>query len=467
MVEWGLGTRFRLFPQMSMLAGFGEPETIEVSLPPGSIGPGPSDQVMYVVDAADKPQPYEGDYGPPYRGPALLPARPDPEGHFDRIPVTDRAFLSAHMYGSTRFVLDIWEGYLGRPIWWYDRRSGLQVELVPEIDWDNAHAGVGFIETGGRVNDEGIYQSFAMNFDVLAHEVGHTILFSELGLPSLDGLTADFLAYHESASDLIALISVLHFDSVLGYLIRQTGGNLYVLNWLNRIGELSDTEQIRIASNDVRLRDVAGIGLTENGEWYDPAGQGRKGHELSQPLTGAVFDILVEVYQDGLVHRGLIDPDHDVRNWTRQSVEASFDRLQTEASRAVEQNLGGFVDALREARDIIGRILALTWLRMTPQNLTLDQIAAAFLESAELLGQGHNMQAFAEDLAARDFDVAGGLAARRAQNPPPPQRSASYAERVAWVQRERITGTGTAVRAAAGQGSFEEVYRMINHDFRL
>ena len=109
------------------------------------------------------------------------------------------------MYGSVRFVLDIWEGYLGRPIWWYDPRAGFQVELIPEVDWDNAHAGVGFIETGGRVNEAGDYQPFALNFDVLAHEVGHTILFSELGLPDLETLTGDFLAYNESDSDVICL----------------------------------------------------------------------------------------------------------------------------------------------------------------------------------------------------------------------------------------------------------------------
>ena len=39
------GTRFRLFPAYA--AGYAEPELVEVSLPPGTIGPGPSDPWMY------------------------------------------------------------------------------------------------------------------------------------------------------------------------------------------------------------------------------------------------------------------------------------------------------------------------------------------------------------------------------------------------------------------------------------
>ncbi len=466
MTERRGGTRFRLFPQAPDLAGFSEPEVVEVSRPPGSIAAGPTDRVMYVVDAFDKRHHYEDDYAPPYRGPTLPPALPGPEGHFDHIPTSDRAFLSAHMYGSVRFVLDIWEGYLGRPIWWYDPRAGFQVELIPEVDWDNAHAGVGFIETGGRVNEAGDYQPFALNFDVLAHEVGHTILFSELGLPDLETLTGDFLAYHESVSDVIALISALHFEGVLDDLIRQTGGNLYALNWLNRIGELSATEQIRVASNDAHLEDLDGLTLGADGEWHDPSGEGRKAHDLSQPLTGAIFDALIEVYQDGLVRRGVIDSDLDVRNWTRGDVEASLAELQTRSGEALLRHETAFVDALREARDTVGRMVALTWLGLSPHDLSLDEIAAAFLDSAEMVGQTHNLQAFADDLAVRGFDIPRGVAQQQRRRPlPPPPRSAPYTTRAAWAQAN--ARAKPRLEIGADRRQFDGLYRMINHDFRI
>ena len=73
------GTRFRLFPQPSFLDSFERAETVWVSSPPGSLGPGPSDDRMYVVDPIGKPSPYgihpgpRGStdlYLPPWRGAA-------------------------------------------------------------------------------------------------------------------------------------------------------------------------------------------------------------------------------------------------------------------------------------------------------------------------------------------------------------------------------------------------------------
>ena len=61
------GTRFRLFPAYA--AGYAEPETVEVSPRPGTIGPGPSDPWMYAVHPLRKDAPYDPPQTmPPYRG---------------------------------------------------------------------------------------------------------------------------------------------------------------------------------------------------------------------------------------------------------------------------------------------------------------------------------------------------------------------------------------------------------------
>ena len=65
----GKGTKFRLFPQPGFLEPFQEPETVWVSPRAGSIGPGPADDRMYVVDTINKEQPYQFPYLPPYDGP--------------------------------------------------------------------------------------------------------------------------------------------------------------------------------------------------------------------------------------------------------------------------------------------------------------------------------------------------------------------------------------------------------------
>ena len=85
---------------------------------------------------------------------------------------------------------------------------------------------------------------------------------------------------------------MLHFNSVIDDLLTETSGNLYTFNELDRFAQLSPTTQIRLASNSVKLSAFAA-------GWVDE-------HDLSQPLTGAVFDIFVDIFQENLVERGLI-----------------------------------------------------------------------------------------------------------------------------------------------------------------
>ena len=101
------GTRVRLFGQSHYTEGFEEAEVVWLSPPAGSVGPGPSDDRMYVVDPIGKQEPYEFPYLPPYRGPAHSPVLPDAEGHFDYLDVGTRDFIATHMYGGIRRTLDI------------------------------------------------------------------------------------------------------------------------------------------------------------------------------------------------------------------------------------------------------------------------------------------------------------------------------------------------------------------------
>jgi hypothetical protein len=231
------GTRFKLYPQAPVLAAFAEPETVWVSQRPDTIQPGPADDRIYVVEPVDKPRVYDFPYLPPYRGPTRAPVAPGRDGHFDYLEPGDSGFEAAHMYGTIRRVLDIWEGYYGRGIPWHFRDHFEQLELIPFVNWDNAQSGYGFIEAGYGETETGARHPYALNFDVLAHELGHSLIFSEVGVPPPATMTAEYRGFQESASDLVALVAVLHFDSVVDRLLRTSNGDLYTLNELNRIGE--------------------------------------------------------------------------------------------------------------------------------------------------------------------------------------------------------------------------------------
>jgi hypothetical protein len=289
------GTRFSLFPQPPFLETFDEPETVWVSPPVGTVGPGPSDERMYVIDPIDKQFSYgvhpdrRGStflYLPPWQGPIRPPAEPGRAGHFDHLKPGTRAFEAAHLYGVVRRVLDIWEDYFKRPIPWHFREDYDRLEMLMLPHWDNAQAGYGFLEVGTETMETGEAFSFALNFDTLAHETGHSIIYAMVGVPTLETEEGEYFGFHESAADLVALLSVLHFESVVDHLMATTKGNLYTFNELNRFAELSQTTQIRIASNDLKLSQFAA-------GWTDE-------HLLAQPLTGAMFDILVDVFHENL-----------------------------------------------------------------------------------------------------------------------------------------------------------------------
>lgn len=366
------GTRFKLFAQPSYLEGFEEPETVEIASLPGSVGPGPSDERMYAVYQADKPAPYgiapDPSFGsrmflPPWTGKVLPPAIPDRNGHFDYLEPGTAQFEAAHLFGSVHFVTDIWQGYFGRPLRWHFDKDYERLELSILPEFDNAYAGYGFIEVGGhRANSR--YHPFSLNFDVIAHEVGHLIIYGEFGIPGRLATSGEYFGFHESAADLVALVSSLHFNSVVDDLLLNTRGDLYMLNLFNRMAELSDNDEIRIAANDRRLRDFACGWVKE--------------HDLSEPLTGAFFDIFVDLFHEHLVDADVIPPYlahladmlfEDPRY--APMVQAGFDR-------AFARNPDGFKLALLDTRDQFATLLAETWMRLDPDHLSYVDVAETF-----------------------------------------------------------------------------------------
>lgn len=369
------GTKFRLFPQPSFSESIDGTEVVWVSSPAGTVGPGPSDERMYVVDPIGKEQAYgakKGAFGsttlylPPWDGEVFSPAAPDELGHFDYLEPGTPEFEAAHLYGTVRRTLDVWEGYFGREIPWHFSAIFDRLEITRLQHLDNAYAGFGFLEAGSHFTETGAARPFSLNFDVIAHEVGHLIIYAEVGNPTDESAAGEYHGFHESAADLVAMITVLHFESVVDELFEMTSGNLYTFNELNRFAELSDNAQIRLASNDRKLSEFAD-------GW-------RKEHDLSQPLTGALFDILVDVFHESLLDRGLIDPRvEDLSDQIEDSPE--YDAvMQPLFDRAYHANPEGFRQALFDARDYLGVALARTWSRLSPHYLTYHGVGQAMLD---------------------------------------------------------------------------------------
>jgi hypothetical protein len=451
------GTRFRLFPQSG--ADFPVPEVVVLSPPAGTLRPGPDDGALHAILPAAPKLPYAPPHFlPPYAGPLLPPAMPDAAGHFDGIPLDTPQFLAAHLYGAARFTLDVWEGYLGHRLRWWHADFQPRLELVATVDWNNAHSGPGFVETGTRLNARGEARRFCLNMDVVAHELGHAIVFSKVGVPRAGRLTAQYLAFHETIADLVALLTALHFDSVVDRFLAQAWGNLYALSVVNRIGELSPVEQIRAVDFAARLDSFRGFELRPDGSWSDPSGAARTQHQLSQPLTAAIFAAMIEVYQDALVREGVIAPDDDARGWTTEEIERDFELLLAHVGRDFERLRPRFHAALRTARDWTGAVLARLLERVDADDLSFAAIARLFLELASPRTDPENALAFALCFATRDFELPQATPRGR------PPRRLSYVERV--LRAEHRKALEAMLPRATSLDEVSALGRMMPHDFR-
>ncbi|MFD1367789.1 gluzincin family metallopeptidase [Actinoplanes sichuanensis] len=391
-----VGTRFRIFPQPRFLQKadgsgplFAEPEQVTVSVEPEAMRPGPGDDRMFVIDAIGK-LPYNNFFRPPFRGNRRPAVQPGPDGHFDHLDPASREFSAATMYATVRRVLDIWEDYFGRTIQWHFESDFARLELIPLIEWNNAQSGYGFLEFGygskpnGTIDHE---RPFCENFDVLAHELGHSIIFAEVGVPANPRDEAiDYGGMHESAGDLVAIVASLHFHSVVDLLLDSTKGNLLTINGLDRVGELSDSREIRVAFNSRRMSDV-----------------GEEPHDRSLPLTGAIFDTMVEVFQQDLVAKKLISEDLRNRSTNLPGTSQDLVEIQAEFTAAYTGNEAAFKDSLLRARDYLGRLLAVTWGTIKPDFLTYHGILRALLAADREITGGENVQLIRACFAWREI----------------------------------------------------------------
>lgn len=387
-----VGTRVALFAQPAFLESYRDPVSVTLGPAAGTVRTGPADDRMYTVMPIGKHQPYgpSDDGGlsiPPWLGPQDTPAVPDADGHFDYLRPGDPGFMSAHAYGAARLTLDMLERYCG-PIPWHFSAEYARLEILSIDNYDNASCGWGYLELGVNQQQRGRSYPFALNFDIIAHEMGHLAVFSMSGMPDPFSPAGEQRAFHEAMADLVALLAATQLQPVVDQVLQTTQGNLYINNELNRIGELSPSDQIRMASNSVSLFEF------ESG-WADE-------HDLALPLVGAFFDILVEIYQRLLVDAGLLDPRILDLAENLERMQAFEHPVQDQHEAAFEAQPAAFYEAFYVARDHLGHLLAGVWKNVDARTLTYADVAVAAIMTERRLTGGRF-----EDTLRRSFEWRG------------------------------------------------------------
>lgn len=363
------GTRFRVYPQLRRLRGFGGSVVVYVNARPGTIQAGPRDDRIYVLDAPAKAPYQTSKKWPPYTGRVLGAAAPDPNGHFDHIRPADKAFASATAFATVRCVLDVWEEYLGRRLPWYFRDTYPRLEVIARIKADDAYSDYGYLEFGFDDADDPL----CLDFDAVAHEVGHLILKSVIGNPP-PPKRVEFRAHEEASADLVAIVAALHFESVVDRVLERTRGMLFATTGLSRVAEsLAD----RNAFNNATMATVP----------WSPEPITYK-YALSRVFAGAAFDILVGIYEDRLVRRGAIPRTLADRasGTRRRGIRALKRRFAFHFRRRREE----FKSALVYARDYFGRLMARTWDTTPMTDLSYVKVVGNMIAADEQLSGGRH-----------------------------------------------------------------------------
>ena len=159
-----------------------------------------------------------------------------------------------------------------------------------------------------------------------------------LGVPERNAEFPEYEGFQEAFSDCVSLIAAMHFPSVIDQVLDETRGNLYLSNRIARFSEFPANRQIRNANN-TRTMD----------EFVDGY---KNEHDLSEPLTGAIFDILADIFHESLVERGLISTEVEELAEMVEFGGAESAELQDAFDRAYADDSEGFAEALLDARDI-------------------------------------------------------------------------------------------------------------------
>ena len=253
--------------------------------------------------------------------PGIAPVSPNAFGDFILSPGTDQ-FDAVHTYAVVRQTLTMYQRALAAgnseaPLPWQWNSSAnsdpLQVfpHGLPNVMNAFYSRGQKSLKFGDFISSGTTTRVYTCrSFDIVAHETGHAIL---------DGLKPNWLlannppqtgGLHESFGDLTAIFLALSQLDQVEAVIAQTKANLHDKTFLADLAEqfglaLGRPNGLRNADNDLTLSQA-----------------GTEVHAISQVFTGAIYDILADVFTFERKPRTKDDAEtlHDVGAYMRSLV---------------------------------------------------------------------------------------------------------------------------------------------------
>lgn len=227
--------------------------------------------------------------------PGIAPVSPNAFGDFIMSPNTDQ-FDAVHTFAVVRQTLTMYQRVLSTadqaaplPWAWNSGRNTDPLAVFPHglpnvmnayySRNDRAVKFGDFIPSGA---DERIYT--CRSFDIVSHETGHAVLDGLKPKWILSSAPPQTGGLHESFGDLTAIFLALSQLDQVEAVIAQTKADLHDKTFLADMAEqfglaLGRPNGLRNADNDLRLSEA-----------------GNEVHAISQVFTGAIYDILADIF---------------------------------------------------------------------------------------------------------------------------------------------------------------------------
>jgi len=220
----------------------------------------------------------------------VTPIAPSPDGDFlfDQH-VEHFRFDAVHTFAVVRRTLDMFEramrlsdpDFMFSPAWGTGER--LRVEPHAEVMLNAYYSRSARALRFGYFEHKEQTIFICRSADIVAHEAGHWLLdglkpaWSAASVPQTGAL-------HESFGDLMAIFTMLLQFDMTDEIVIESRGDLHDATFLKRIGEqfgnaLGRPTGLRNADNDLTLDQVS-----------------NEVHELSNVFTGAIFDIIADLF---------------------------------------------------------------------------------------------------------------------------------------------------------------------------
>lgn len=223
--------------------------------------------------------------------------RPNGSGDFLFDPKENpKEFDAIHTFTVIRQVLTMYTRVLRRTgisdtfAWQWDSESPLSVYpragIEPNAFYSRHERSLRFFYFHPNDNENAPLVYTCRSFDIVAHETGHAIL-DALRPGYWSNLTSQTGGLHESFGDLTAIFTMLAQMDQCEAIIAESKSDLHAKTFFPAVAEqfgqalYGHTSGLRNADNDLKMSQVS-----------------NQVHEISQVFTGAIYDILADMFDD-------------------------------------------------------------------------------------------------------------------------------------------------------------------------